>query len=180
MRQSAGYFGFDWKEKDVRDELECLIRDHPMGNWRVRLLYGRDCKIRTEVFPQPSMASHTLLVALAPHPVDIRDPFLYNKTTHREIYESQVATRPDCDDLVFWNKRDEVTESSIANIVVETNGVKWTPPRSSGLLAGTFRNELIEQGAIQERIVSKKELKEADNLYLINSVRKWSPARLVI
>ncbi|MFN8007158.1 MAG: aminodeoxychorismate synthase component I [Terriglobia bacterium] len=180
MRESAIYFGYDWDETRIWDELEHVKRGHPEGYWRIRLLAESNGTIRLEVFPLPASPPFPLVVALAPQPVDIHDPFLYNKTTHREIYETQLAARPDCDDLIFWNEREEVTESSIANIVVEIDGVKWTPPRSSGLLAGTFRNELIEQGILQERVLSKAELKQSGNLYLINSVRKWIPVRLKI
>ena len=162
------------------DALERIKTDHLEGNWKVRLLLARNGMIRTEISPLPSTAPSPLVVALAPLPVDSRDPFLFNKTTHREIYESQLATRPDCDDLIFWNERGEACESSIANIVLETAGLKWTPPRRSGLLAGTFRDELIQQGKIQERVIPKAELAAAGNFYLINSVRKWIPAQLVI
>ena len=180
MQKSARYFGFAWKESLVMNELNRIRMDHPEGNWKVRLLSARDTKIRTEISPLPSSAPSPLVVALAPLPVDSRDPFLFNKTTHREIYEAQLATRPDCDDLIFWNERGEACESSIANIVLETAGLKWTPPRRSGLLAGTFRDELIQQGKIQERVIPKAELVEVGNFFLINSVRKWIPAQLVI
>jgi para-aminobenzoate synthetase/4-amino-4-deoxychorismate lyase len=66
-----------------------------------------------------------------------------------------------------------VTESSIANVVVEMDGERWTPPSSSGLLAGTFREELLARGEIRERVIFKEELKRAERLFLINSVRRW-------
>lgn len=162
------------------EELERIRMDHLEGNWKVRLLSGRDSMIRAEISLLSSSSLSPLVVALAPQPVNSRDPFLFNKTTHREIYESQLATRPDCDDLIFWNERGEACESSIANIVLETSGLKWTPPRNSGLLAGTFRDELIQQGKIQERVILKAELAEVCYFYLINSVRRWIPAQLVI
>jgi para-aminobenzoate synthetase/4-amino-4-deoxychorismate lyase len=180
MQQSARYFCFNWRETAVLDALEHIRTAHPKGNWKVRLLSSESGMIRTEVFLLPSSAPTPLIVAMAPLPVNSRDPFLFNKTTHREIYDSQLVTRPECDDLIFWNERGEVCESSIANIVLETDGVKWTPPRSSGLLAGTFRDELIQQGKIQERVITKDELVGLGNFFLINSVQKWIPARLVI
>ncbi|HEX3253340.1 MAG TPA: aminotransferase class IV, partial [Pyrinomonadaceae bacterium] len=59
----------------------------------------------------------------------------------------------------------------IANIVVEINGELYTPPISSGLLAGTFRNHLLAQGKIKERVILVEELTK--EFFLINSVRKW-------
>ena len=53
-----------------------------------------------------------------------------------------------------------------------------TPPIVSGLLAGTFRNHLLESGEIEEQIVGIEELKNAKQIFLINSVRKWVPAKM--
>ena len=72
-----------------------------------------------------------------------------------------------------------MTESSIANVVLEVDGDKWTPSRGSGLLAGTFRDELLSLGEIRERVILKEELKRANRLFLINSVRQWMPAKWI-
>jgi para-aminobenzoate synthetase/4-amino-4-deoxychorismate lyase len=74
---------------------------------------------------------------------------------------------------VFWNERGEITESSIANVVVPIDGELYTPPRESGLLAGVFRNHLLALGEIKERVITIEEFKHAKEFYLINSVRKW-------
>ena len=118
-------------------------------------------------------------VGLATAPLDSANRFLCHKTTHRCFYEQPLRERPDCDDLIFWNERGEVTESSIANVVVEMDGERWTPPRSSGLLAGTFREELLALGEIRERVILKEELKRAERLFLINSVRRWMPVKWI-
>jgi para-aminobenzoate synthetase/4-amino-4-deoxychorismate lyase len=81
--------------------------------------------------------------------------------------------------VVFCNERGEVTESSIANVVIVRGGEKLTPPRASGLLAGTFRAELLAAGEIRERVLTRDELRKADEIYLINSVQKWMRAQLV-
>ena len=80
--------------------------------------------------------------------------------------------------MIFFNERDEVTESRIANIVVSIDGQLFTPPVSSGLLPGTFRAELLAQGKIKERVITVEELKSAREFFLINSVRKWVNADL--
>ena len=56
-------------------------------------------------------------VRFAPHPIDPSDVFLFHKTTNRAVYER--ARRPDCDDVILWNPAGEVTETTIANLVVE-------------------------------------------------------------
>ena len=72
-----------------------------------------------------------------------------------------------------------MTESSIANVVVEMDGERWTPSRSSGLLAGTFREELLALGEIRERVILKEELKSCGAVFLINSVRRWMPVKWI-
>lgn len=42
-----------------------------------------------------------------------------------------------------------------------------------GLLAGTFRAELIERGEITERVIRIDDLPTAEAIYLINSVQEW-------
>jgi branched-subunit amino acid aminotransferase/4-amino-4-deoxychorismate lyase len=47
------------------------------------------------------------------------------------------------------------------------------------LLAGTFRDALLAEGKIVERQISIEEIRNAKELFLINSVRKWMRADLV-
>ena len=90
----------------------------------------------TEAVALPPSPSRTLQVGLAARPVDPRSAFLYHKTTRREIYDEAAASRPDCDDVLLWNDRGELTESTIANVVVEISGQRLTPPVACGLLPG--------------------------------------------
>ncbi|HRJ75336.1 MAG TPA: aminotransferase class IV, partial [Anaerolineales bacterium] len=66
----------------------------------------------------------------------------------------------------------------IGNLVVESNGKFFTPPISCGLLAGTFREHLLETGKIKERVIYKHELNQFEKIYLINSVRKWVETKM--
>jgi para-aminobenzoate synthetase / 4-amino-4-deoxychorismate lyase len=45
-----------------------------------------------------------------------------------------------------------------------------------GLLAGTFRAELLARGEIQERVVTLDDLRSASRVWLINSVHQWREA----
>ena len=60
-----------------------------------------------------------------------------------------------------------------ANAVVPIDGELYTPPVESGLLAGTFRGQLLAEGKIKERVITIEELQEVKDFFLINSVRKW-------
>jgi para-aminobenzoate synthetase/4-amino-4-deoxychorismate lyase len=123
--------------------------------------------------PQP------LRVGLARAPVDSSTIWLYHKTTRREPYDAARASRPDCDEVILWNERGELTEASTANVVLDLGGQWVTPPVTSGLLAGAFRGWLLAAGQIRERILTPADLRAARRIALINSVRRWQAAVLV-
>jgi branched-subunit amino acid aminotransferase/4-amino-4-deoxychorismate lyase len=117
-------------------------------------------------------------VALAREPVDPREVFLYHKTTHRQVYERMRGAHPDCDDVILWNTRGEITESTLANVVVRLEGRLYTPPVECGLLAGVYREHLLRRGLLRERVLTLDDLRRAEAVYLINSVRGWIRAEL--
>ena len=84
------------------------------------------------------------------------DVFLYHKTTNRAIYDR--ARKGGADDVCLWNEDGEITESTIANIVIELDGRRVTPPVDCGLLAGTFRGELLERGDLSEQVVLRRRI----------------------
>jgi len=105
--------------------------------------------------------------------------FLYHKTTNRSVYDAAKKRFPNADDVLLMNERGEVTESTIANLIVEIGRVKFTPPVACGLLAGTLRAEMIERGELTECLITEDTLRKADRIWLINSLRGMMPAKLV-
>ena len=110
-------------------------------------------------------------IHLANGPVNSSDPTLYHKTTHRQVYERAKAEFPDHDDVLLWNERNEITESCIANVVLEMDGTLVTPPVSSGLLAGIYRAHMLAQGKLQEQVIKLEDVQRCSRIFLINSVR---------
>jgi para-aminobenzoate synthetase/4-amino-4-deoxychorismate lyase len=187
-RSSALYFGFHWDERRVSEALSVANVSHPSGRWRVRLRVDQAGQPSVEVYPlderreagsgKRETAGGPLSVKFAACPVDASDPLVFHKTTARSRYDVELERCRPCDDVILWNHRGEVTESTIANVVVFTEGKHWTPPKEAGLLAGTFRDELISRGELFERTITKSELMELGGFALINSVRGWMQAEL--
>jgi branched-subunit amino acid aminotransferase/4-amino-4-deoxychorismate lyase len=175
LEESARHFRFVYSPSHTRDTLDRAVRSAEAA-LRVRLLLAADGSVRVE---------QTLLdyregvwrVRLAAHPVDPSDEFLYHKTTNRAVYER--ARRPDCDDVILWNAAGEITESTIANVVVEMDGRRVTPPIACGLLPGTLRAELLATGEVSEAVVTVEQLKTAPRFWLVNSVRGWCEGVLI-
>ena len=47
------------------------------------------------------------------------------------------------------------------------------PPLQCGLLGGTFREELLNRGEIEERVLSREDVLAARKIWFVNSVRGW-------
>ena len=173
LKDSAIYFSFTADIDAIRDKLLSLTRAFPRTAHKVRLLVAKDGRItcKPEAF-RHSIVKHIQRVCLAKSPIDSSNLFLYHKTTNRLVYDQALAACPGYDDVILWNEKGEVTESCIANIVVELDGKLYTPPVQCGLLAGTFRACLIEQDKVRERVIRLKDFARSSHIYLINSVRK--------
>ncbi len=175
---SAQYFGYAFDEAAARLHLMELAKALAEPK-KVRFLLGQDGQMISEVHVLIVPSDRPpLRVGLAKTAVNSNDIWLYHKTSRRQVYEEARAGRPDCDDVILWNERGEVTEASSSNIIVELDGRLVTPPVSSGLLAGTYRRYLLEQGHIEEKIVMIADLERITRLLLINSVRKGQEAVL--
>ena len=179
MSNSARQFDYVWNEPVVRAAIATAQRDHLIGYWRLRLLLDRTGTPTVECTPHTPSQERPWRVGFAHEPVDERDPFLFNKTTRRAVYEKARAAQPDLDDVILWNSRGEVTEATIANVVAEIDGARYTPPIECGLLGGTFRAELLEAGTISHRVMTRADVAAAPRLWLINSLREWVKAQLV-
>jgi para-aminobenzoate synthetase/4-amino-4-deoxychorismate lyase len=145
---------------------------------RVRLLLDRSGAVMLDVAPYTANTTPRK-VCLAPQPIDRDDPFLYHKTTHRTVYEQALAACPGYDDALLWNEAGELTESCRANVVLELDGERVTPPVSSGLLPGTYRAWLLQSGNAREQVIHLADLARCDRLWLVNALRGEEGAVLV-
>ena len=180
MRDSAKYFDFPYNASDIYNELKLTADSFQNTDYKVRILLTRDEGITCQYEPlHQSVNAKPKKVWIAQAPIDSTNPFLFHKTTNRQVYDSAKAKFPDDDDVLLWNKKGEVTESSVANIVILWNEKLITPPVKCGLLNGTYRSFLLEQNQIIERTISLEEITKATEIYLINSVRKWQKACLL-
>ncbi len=173
LKGSAAYFGYPLCLEGLRRDLD--RRQHEMTgcDHRVRVLLSANGDLRIEGHPLRADASGGPgRVGLAQRPVRSTDVFLHHKTTHRRVYEEARMGLP-YDDVILFNERREITESTTANIVLRKNSEFVTPILDSGLLNGVFRQHLIDHNKISEMKIFLKELGTFDEIFLINSVRKW-------
>jgi para-aminobenzoate synthetase / 4-amino-4-deoxychorismate lyase len=184
LADSARYFGFPSDAAERADVvLAALEADHartpgaPPQRLRLTVDEAGTPRVTCSALADEASAAPRA-VRLARTPVRRDDVFLHHKTTHREAYDVRRAEWPAAFDVLLFNEEGEVTELTIGNVVVELDGRRVTPPRDCGLLAGTFRAELLERGEVRERVVRLPELLRATRLWLVNSVRAWVEVRI--
>jgi para-aminobenzoate synthetase/4-amino-4-deoxychorismate lyase len=179
LQDSALYFGFRLDLAALRLELERLAARLGRKRRRIRLLVTKEGRITLEAKALPKAVVKPQRIALARAPVDSSDPFLYHKTTNRAVYEAARAACPGFDDVLLFNEQGEITESTIANVAVDIAGKLYTPPVFFGLLPGTLRAHLLQQGDLLERPITLEELLRSPRILLLNSLRGMYPVEVV-
>jgi para-aminobenzoate synthetase/4-amino-4-deoxychorismate lyase len=174
---SAEYFGFRLDIDALRAALDAAGAGatRPV---RVRVRLPRDGRFEIVVSHLDTTEGSVVKLEIDDVPVDRSDPFLFHKTSLRSRYEEASARHPAVEDVILVNDRDEVTESTIANLAVRIDGSWYTPPLSSGLLPGTGRAASLAAGALRERVITVEELRTAEAIELISSTRGRRRAEL--
>lgn len=177
LHDSADYFDYPFEREEVVSALEKLASEFPSGHYKVRVLLDQNGKLSLDKKVRVN-PTEPVLCFLALEPIDSNSPMLYHKTSDRSVYQSCEIDHPNNFSTLLWNERGQVTEFTIGNIVVERDGLYYTPPISSGLLPGTYRKSLLDQGKIIEQTIMLEELEGVEKIWLINSVRGWIEVQL--
>ena len=128
----------------------------------------------------PATGTRPVRLALDDDPVDAASPWLQHKTTRRDVYLTRALRHPEADDVVLVNEHGELTETTTANLAVRLGDRWWTPPTTSGCLPGVERGRLMELGLLHERVLGVADLHDAEEVAVVNSLRGWRPARLLV
>ncbi len=170
--ESAHFFGFLFDERQFIElcyEIKNNIKDSPKI---VRILLERDGTLSFDIrdFEIPG---DIVTIKLSDKRVNTKDVFLYHKTTNRELFNKEFskAKRLGIYDFIFLNEKDEITQGTISNIIIKRGEKFFTPPIESGLLNGCLRSFLLDRGKIEEKPLKLKDIKNAEELYIVNSVR---------
>ncbi len=195
LQASANYFLFSYDLQRIEKELQKKSREFGKCCMRVRLTLEKDgtCHLNGTKCDAPELCSlpehpstvtlHLPRIAFSPDTVEMDSVWQYHKTTKRELYNREYnrAREMDLFDICFCNGAGEVTEGCITNIVIKKNGAFLTPPVPSGLLAGVMREHLMQDRKllVTERVLKKEDIRDADALFLCNSVRGVVQVQLV-
>jgi para-aminobenzoate synthetase/4-amino-4-deoxychorismate lyase len=180
LQDSAHYFDFTCDRASIRQQLQTYCRPFGSSPMRVRLTLDQSGLCSLEATELPPQSPAPLTLGLCSQRVDANVRFLYHKTTHRTLYEEARAHTPaGCDDSILINSDNQLTETTIGNLLYRLDGALYTPPVHCGLLAGCYRAQLLEQGTIRERVLALEEIDKVEEWLRTNSVRGMQRAVLV-
>ncbi len=165
MKKSAEFFGFKFNNFIIKPEKDGIMR----------ILLNKNGNITTEYKPENKKNSSNK-IKISPIKIDSTNSFMYHKTTYRPwFYDSyQKIAEGEIFDEIFFNKKGELTEGARSNIVLQIDNQLYTPPISCGLLNGILRKYLN----VKEKVLYETDLKNAQKIFCINSVRGIKEVKL--
>ena len=177
LQSSAAHFGYPYERGKVLGALSAQVEKLDSDVHMVRLLLAEDGTITltSSTIELPSRDTVWRFV-ISDSRVDEKDALFFHKTTRRQFYDREMERQKaatGCDEVVFLNKKGELTEGTRTNLFLELDGRLFTPALTCGLLPGTLREELIDlpRAAASEAVLTLADLARADRIYLGNSVR---------
>lgn len=116
-----------------------------------------------------------------PWPRNERSPISGLKTTSyaENVLALARAQQAGADEALFPNTKGDLCEGTGSNLLVRLAGRWYTPPLSSGALAGITRELALEWLPIEEREIAMSELGSAESLILTSSTRDLQPVGIL-
>ncbi len=185
LEKSAAFWGFPFNRDSFSKTLEQVRKIFIKKGkklMRVRLALDRTGSFKLTYSSIAATVELPVRIDVSEHRVNSTDIFLYHKTTNRHLFELE-RRRLDTLGLfetIFLNERAELTEGTITTLFINTgDGVLLTPALSCGLLPGTLRRHLLEQGRAREAVLRLDDLFMAKEIFVGNSVRGLLKARII-
>jgi para-aminobenzoate synthetase/4-amino-4-deoxychorismate lyase len=182
LGRSAAYFDYPFDEERFRRRVRTsVLRQDADTVHKVRATLDRWGRVTVEATPIEEGGDAPWRLTVADEQVESDDPLFYHKTTHRQVYERalQSARADGFDEALLRNQRGDVTEGTYSNVFVRLGNGLATPPVECGLLAGVYRDYVLDtQEHAEERVLTLDDLHRADAIYCCNAVRGWCEATL--
>jgi len=183
LKCSTEYFLFFYNGEKIEKELsKCFKALSDKKRYKIKVSINKFGLTSTKATELTSQHSKTARVVISPIKTDEQNRFQYFKTTNRKIYDSEFIKyrNEGFDEVLFLNQQNYLAEGAITNIFLFLDD-KWkTPPISSGILDGIYRNHFIKKHHVEEEALTISDLKRSKRVVLTNSVRKIIAVREIV
>ncbi len=137
----------------------------------MRILMNKCGKLKIEYKKINDMKTN--IITLAKNKTNTNNVFLYYKTTNRMWYSETMSKIEENKifDEIYVNQKNQITEGARSNIIIKKNNVYYTPSLNCGLLNGCFRQFILRKMKVIEKKLYIDDLKNADKIFCLNSIR---------
>ncbi|MCL8266126.1 aminodeoxychorismate synthase component I [Leptospira weilii] len=173
IKKSAKIFQFPFSKKEWDASLKQVASISPGPNsYRIKISLNSLGKFHFESHKLSKFQKEGIL-QISGIEIDSSSEFRKHKTNLREIYDQEGKCSRDSGyiDVLYLNEKKEIAEGSIGNIFVKIGDSYFTPPISSGVLPGIFRNRLLKRNGFYEKTLSLDDLQRSNSIFLCNSLR---------
>ena len=170
LKNSLKFFGI---EKEISEEkIYNYINNLEEKNFALKLIVSDENFILTSRADNYIGKNDSFSLKISNVKRNSTSKIIYHKSLcyYENILEHRWAVDSGYDTALFLNEREEVSETSFANIFFVKNDKIYTPEISSGLLRGTMRDFLLENFEIIEEKIYAKDLDKFDECFISNSL----------
>ena len=166
LQESSRYFDYPFNAEKAHYQVEALCQSLDLNtDYRLKMYLAKDGELKFEHSQLTNLSDDFCQARLVEqrHPLD--SPYTFFKTSYR----SHLSIEPH--EQIYYNHEGQLLETSIGNIVLKIEDQLYTPPVHLGLLNGIYRQSLIAENKLKEKVLTVKDLKQAQAIYGCNAVR---------
>lgn len=166
LQESSRYFAYPFNKKEVQNQVEDLCQSLDFDtDYRLKLSLAKDGKLTFEHAQLTELDDDFCQARLVKQTHPLNNPYTYFKTSYRP----HISLGPH--EQIYYNQKKELLETSIGNLVLKIKDQLYTPPVHLGLLNGIYRQSLIANNQVTEKVLTLEDLKQAQAIYGCNAVR---------
>ena len=160
-------------EEYLRAEIAKVLQENPHEIGRLRICFSNDGVVIThDAYADLTEGGYLTFSVVTSKAVGEQFK-TYPYDSHYEVVDE--ARAHGFDDAMIFNKENNVTETGLSNLAFLFDGTWFTPPISAGILPGTMRSLAIEKCGVQVRNIHITEVPQADEIYLLSSLKIAQP-----
>ena len=166
LQESSRYFDYPFNAEKAHYQVEALCQSLNLDkDYRLKMSLAKDGELTFEHTQLTGLADDFCQARLVEqiHPLD--SPYTYFKTSYRP----HLSLGPH--EQIYYNQKKQLLETSIGNLVLKIKDKLYTPPVHLGLLNGIYRQSLIADNKLKEKVLTVKDMEQAQAIYGCNAVR---------
>ena len=166
LQESSRYSSYPFNKEEVQNQVEDLCQSLDFDtDYRLKMSLAKNGELTFEHNQLTGLADDFCQARLVEQTYPLDSPYTYFKTSYRP----HISLGPH--EQIYYNQKKELLETSIGNLVLKIEDQLYTPPIRLGLLNGIYRQNLIANNQVTERVLTLDNLKQAQAIYGCNAVR---------